>query len=246
MRPPERRREFLTQEGYAIVRGFFSRQEITAVAAAQDAYYRGETDSSPAFDWPAPRTCRARTRKHPYASFFQSPIASLLRDGRLAQLVSETTGMPAIRFWHDQLLYDEPRPAGEIKYHWHRENSRWLTCQASIMATAWIPLCDFTHDMGPITIVPTGRSKDDHKRMALQMGDLVIFPSQTLHGNPPNFSETPRRALAAHFASSDLRYHQAGKFSHVNERLVRKINGLPDFTDPRVCPLITPSGTSGP
>ena len=220
-----------------MVRGFFSREEIAEVAAAQDDHYLGEFDSSPAFDWPNPKPCKARSRKHPYASFFLKPLGKLLRDGRLAKLVKETCGMAGIRFWHDQLLYEEPREEEKIDYHWHRENSRWLTCDASQMTTAWIPLTDFTHEMGPITIAPKGH-EDEMKRMVLKAGDLVIFTAETLHGNPPNFGDKPRRALAAHFASEDLKYREAGKFSHVNERVVQKKNGEPDFTDERVCPLL--------
>ena len=74
--------------------------------------------------------------------------------------------------------------------------------------------------------------------MTLQAGDLVILDSHTLHGNPPNFGQIPRRALAAHFASGDLCYRASGKFSHVNERVVSQINGAPNFSDDRVCPVI--------
>lgn len=79
---------------------------------------------------------------------------------------------------------------------------------------------------------------DESRRIVLDAGDLVLFPSTTLHGNPPNFGDQPRRALAAHFASADLHYQSAGRFSHVNERIVRKKDGLPDFQDPTVCPVI--------
>lgn len=237
MRPLERRQEFLRQEGYLIVRGFFSAKEIAAVAAAQDSYYEGIFDSEPDFNWPKPRPCQARSRKHPYASFFLLALAELLRDGRLAKLVKESTGMNSIRFWHDQLLYEEPKPTAKLDYHWHRENSRWLTCAASQMATAWIPLTDFTHEMGPITLVPKNGDEATKKRMVLKAGDLVIFPADTLHGNPPNYSDKARRAVAAHFASGDLRYQQAGTFKHVNERIVTRKIGQPDFSDERVCPL---------
>lgn len=102
------------------------------------------------------------------------------------------------------------------------------------MVTAWIPLIDFNPKMGPITMMP----HDESRRIVLDAGDLVLFPSTTLHGNPPNFGDQPRRALAAHFASADLHYQSAGRFSHVNERIVRKKDGLPDFQDPTVCPVI--------
>ncbi|MEJ6643089.1 MAG: phytanoyl-CoA dioxygenase family protein [Akkermansiaceae bacterium] len=238
MRPRDRRREFFQQEGSLVVKNFFSASEIAGAAKAQDAYYRGEYDREPEFDWPRPRKCRARARKHPYASFFSKALAKLLRDGRLAHLIQESCDMPNVRFWHDQLLYEEPREIGEINYHWHREESRWKTCAADQMITAWIPLVDFTPEMGPITLVPEGRDLETHRRMALHAGDLVLFGKSLLHGNPSNFGDQPRRALAAHFASGDLRYQACGKFSHVNERIVRRLDGLPDFQDERVCPLI--------
>lgn len=173
------------------MRGFFSAEEIAEVATAQDAFYQGGFDSEPEFRWPLPRPCNARSRKHPYASFFLSPLAKLLRDGRLAKLVKESLGTPSIRFWHDQLLYEEPKPSAPLDYHWHREKSRWLTCAASQMATAWIPLTEFTHEMGPITIVPSGKEHPAMKRMVLRAGDLVIFPADTLHGNPPKLWRQP-------------------------------------------------------
>ena len=232
--------EQLRLQGYLIVRNFFPVTEITKVRQAQDAYYQGEINTAPAFNWPNPRPSKARSRKHPYSSFFRSEISTLLRDGRLARLLLDTTGLPSIRFWHDQLLYEEPRQKSETKYHWHQEETRWKTCQATEMLTAWIPLIDFSHDMGPITIVPRNHDLSDHKRMTLNQGDLVIFDKTITHGNPQNFGKIPRRALAAHFATGDLHYQPSGKFSHINERLVRTKNGVPDFTDPAVCPLLAP------
>ena len=238
MRPQERRKEFFQQEGYLVVKGFFPATEIAGAAQAQDAYYRGEFDREPEFDWPHPRKCQTRTRKHPYASYFSSALTKLLRDGRLARLIQKSCQLSSVRFWHDQLLYEEPRESSEINYHWHREESRWKTCDAAEMITAWIPLMDFTPEMGPITLVSKGRDLENHRRMALQAGDLVLFGRSLLHGNPPNLGDRPRRALAAHFASGDLTYRSSGKFSHVNERIVRQPNGVPDFQDERVCPLI--------
>ena len=236
MRPPEKRRPSPLPGGHLIIKNFFPQGEITRVRTAQDAYYQGHINTTPDFKWPPPRPTRARCRKHPYASFFRSELATLLRDGRLARLICEQLKLPKIRFWHDQLLYEEPRTEAEENYHWHREESRWRTCAASQMLTAWIPLTDFTPAMGPLSIMSGGKIH----RIALNSGDLILFSSTTLHGNPPNLGHKPRRALAAHFASADLHYQKNGKFRHVNERLVRRVNGLPDFSDPSLCPLMTP------
>lgn len=230
----EHKRKFLAREGYLIVRGFFPQNEVAALITEQNAFYRGEYDLTPPFIWPQIRSCQAKTRKHPYASFFCSGMAKITRDGRLATQIKDNFNLNQLRFWHDQLLYEEPHRSKKINYHWHREESRWLTCCARKMVTAWIPLVDFTPEMGPITMM----SHDKPCRMTLSAGDLVIFPSTTLHGNPPNYGDQPRRALAAHFASADLHYQKNGKFSHMNERIVRRIDGLPDFQDPKICPLV--------
>ena len=221
-----------------MAKGFFQAREIAEAAHAQDAFYRGEYDREPEFAWSRPRKCRARTRKHPYASFFSTTLDRLLRDGRLGALIQDSCKMPTVRFWHDQLLYEEPREAGEVNYHWHREESRWRTCAAEKMITAWIPLNDFTPEMGPITLAPSGPEIENHRRMVLNAGDLVLFDKTLLHGNPPNFGNRPRRAIAAHFASGDLSYRAHGTFSHVNERIVRNVDGVPDFQDERVCPIV--------
>ena len=220
------------------MRGFFETEEISRVREAQDAFYCGEVNQMPDFSWPKPKTSVAKSRKHPYASFFRKEMRELIRDGRLGALIREVADLEKVRYWHDQLLYEECREIGEVIYHWHREESRWMTCEAEKMVTAWIPLMDFTYEMGPITIVPKGRDLKEMKRMVLKAGDLVLFDRQTLHGNPPNFGKRARRALAAHFASGEISYRPYEKFSHVNERLVQRQDGVPDFQDERVCPVV--------
>lgn len=251
MRTLDRRREFLAQEGYVIIREFFPREEIAEVRTAQDRFYLGEYDHEPEFSWPRPRVTSARSRKHPYASFFISPLEKMLRDGRLARLLGEVTGMTGVRFWHDQLLYEAPNRSGKKGAQWHSEKSRWMTCDTGLMATAWCPLVDFSPEMGPITMVPRSQNSGtilvpsdwepepgEERRMALAAGDLVIFSWTMIHGNPPNDGGIPRRSVAAHFCEKEISYAKNGRFSHVNERLVRQVSGVPDFQDERVCPLI--------
>ncbi|MGE9267321.1 MAG: phytanoyl-CoA dioxygenase family protein [Verrucomicrobiales bacterium] len=245
------RRSVLCGEGFTVVRGFFSREEIAEVRAGQERFYQGEWETEPAFAWPKPRrVSRARSRKHPYASFFIKSLGRLLRDGRLARLVAGETGMAGVRFWHDQLLYEEPARR-EKSAQWHTERSRWMTCETGMMATAWIPLVDFSEEMGPITMVAGSQNEGEllippewepecgrRRAMSLRAGDLVIFDWHMVHGNPPNVSNLTRRAVAAHFCEDEIRYRPCGRFSHVNERLVRRIGGQPDFQDERVCPLL--------
>ena len=171
----EHQRKFLLREGYLIVRSLFPRDEVAALIAEQNAFYRGEYDLTPPFIWPQIRSCQAKTRKHPCASFFCSGMAKLTRDGRLASQIKDNFNLPLA-----------PRR---------------------------------------ITLAYLLRQKNGHR----------LDTARRFH---PRNGAQPRRALAAHFASADLNYQKNGKFSHVNERIVRRIDGLPDFRDPKICPLV--------
>ena len=119
------------------------------------------------------------------------------------------------------------------------------------MVTAWIPLDTITPEMGPITMVrksarrewlelPDGWSPETNHILpaTVQPGDAALFCWHTVHGNPPNWGQTPRRAIALHYAIDEISYLSHGKFSHLNERTVRECAGRPDFTDDSVCPLL--------
>ena len=73
MRPQERRREFLQSQGYLIVRNFFASGEVTRVRHAQDAYYQGESNLTPTFQWPQSRPCSVRSRKHGEEGLMTTP-----------------------------------------------------------------------------------------------------------------------------------------------------------------------------
>jgi ectoine hydroxylase-related dioxygenase (phytanoyl-CoA dioxygenase family) len=251
--------ERIAWAGAVVLPAVFTEEDLALARKGQEAYYRGEMDLTPGFSWPAPRPATSRSRKHPYASFFRSELAALARSSILAERIREVTGFDELRFWHDQLLWEEPRAAakGEVENHWHTERSRWKTCEAALMVTAWIPLDEVTAAMGPITMVEGSEQlrwidlpeawvpeEQERRAMVLRPGAVSLHCWHTIHGNPPNFGASPRRVLAAHFACGPVSYQHAGKFSHVNERVVRQIAGVPDFADERVCPRLGPGPTS--
>ena len=96
------------------MRSLFPRDEVAALIAEQNAFYRGEYDLTPPFIWPQIRSCQAKTRKHPCASFFCSGMAKLTRDGRLASQIKDNFNLNQLRFWHDQLLYEEPHRSKKL------------------------------------------------------------------------------------------------------------------------------------
>ncbi|MEM9080471.1 MAG: phytanoyl-CoA dioxygenase family protein [Verrucomicrobiota bacterium] len=166
--------------------------------------------------------------------------------------MATATGAHTVRLWLDQLLLEQSaRPNTPPKYHWHTERSRWKTCACDLMVTAWIPLTEIIPNLGPLTLVrhtarhqwlnlPNNYQPDPNDLLPapLQPGDALLFCWHTVHGNPPNFSQKPRRALAAHFALNQINYQPHGNFSHHNEKVVSQSKNLPNFQDPHVCPLL--------
>ena len=79
----------------------------------------------------------------------------------------------------------------------------------------------------------------------LRRGDVTFHHCRTVHGSGANRTAAPRRSVAIHLQPGDnrrvpdregegeLRYHR-------NDELVRVVDGLPDYTDPRICPVIWP------
>ena len=212
----------------------------------------GHADLTPNFEWPLPRARKCRSWKTPYSTHFRSELAALARSPRLLKKIAQATNAQSLHLWFDQLLWEEPSRRGQaIDYHWHTERSRWKTCRARLMVTAWIPLAPITPAMGPITMasgtsqrrwleLPDGWQPEpsDILPALVQPGDAALFCWHTVHGNPPNLDNAPRRAIALHYAIDDLRYQPYGKFSHLNERVVAKDQGLPDFADERVVPQV--------
>lgn len=238
--------------GFRFLSHVFSEEEVAQARHGQEQLMAGKGDLAPNFKWPLPRARKCRSWKTPYSTHFRSELAALAHSPRLLKRIAQATEAQSLRLWFDQLLWEEPAARAQpIDYHWHTERSRWKTCQARLMVTAWVPLDTITPAMGPITIadgsaqrkwveLPDGWQPEetDILSASVQPGDAALFCWHTVHGNPPNLGNAPRRAIALHYAVDDLHYQPHGKFSHLNERVVKKHAGLPDFTDERVAPSV--------
>ncbi len=81
----------------------------------------------------------------------------------------------------------------------------------------------------------------------LPRGSLTFHHCRTIHGSGPNLSDAPRRSVAIHLQPGDNRYVAAPALEdgtaqdHRNDHLVRRVDGLPDYTDPRICPVVWPA-----
>lgn len=81
----------------------------------------------------------------------------------------------------------------------------------------------------------------------LKAGEISFHHCLTIHGSGPNLSDQPRRSIAVHLQDEANRWkwhaYEDGRIAaHDNDWLVRKVDGVPDYTDPEVCPVLWREG----
>jgi hypothetical protein len=102
----------------------------------------------------------------------------------------------------------------------------------------------FNHDLDG----PERRLRENghavHKRVAtLRRGQVSFHHCRTVHGSGPNRGPHPRRSMAIHMQTGDNRHRVAstddGRIAeHFNDRLCRRVGGVPDYTDPDLFPVL--------
>ena len=77
----------------------------------------------------------------------------------------------------------------------------------------------------------------------LPRGSVTFHHCRTVHGSGPNRSGAPRRSMAVHLQPTDNRHRAVADDGrptyHRNDELVRHVDGVPDYTDPRICPVLS-------
>jgi hypothetical protein len=89
----------------------------------------------------------------------------------------------------------------------------------------------------PVTKVP----------VELRRGQVSFHHCLTMHGSGPNKSDLPRVALAVHMQPASNRWREfiyrmpdGTTRNHDVEVLCRRRDGVPDYTDPAICPQLWP------
>jgi ectoine hydroxylase-related dioxygenase (phytanoyl-CoA dioxygenase family) len=207
-------------------------------------------------------------RKNDYTSLMVRQLGDLVRWPAISAVAARLSGAAGIRLWADQLLWKPPGVAdGTANVGWHTDRQYWQSCTSTAMLTAWVPFHDCDARTGGMTLVE-GSHLWDQPRLDFFDGDLeglerrfasggrpvvkfsAVLPRgsvsfhhcRVVHGSGPNRSDAPRRSMAIHFQPADNRYQPVGEDGeptyHRNDELVRRVDGVPDYTDPRICPLL--------
>jgi hypothetical protein len=205
-------------------------------------------------------------RKNDYTTLRVRDLADLARYPLIAACAARLSGAPGLRLWHDQLLYKPTNTAGDAgNVAWHTDRYFWQTCSSEDMLTAWIPYADVSGSDGAMSMVDGSHRWTDElqikwesapfsaidavlaERQAtlvpieLKRGQVSFHHCKTLHGSGPNLGAAPRRSLVVHFQPATNEYVERGYY-HPNDDLVATTaSGVPDYSDPRICPTLWPA-----
>lgn len=208
-------------------------------------------------------------RKNDYASRMVRQLADLVAFPLIAAVAARLSGVTEIRLWHDQLLFKPPEAtprSGNVG--WHTDRQYWQTCSSQEMLTAWAPFTPVDATMGPLTFVEGSHrwdqqrldfwnpdlvageqnfARDDAVKVAvpLERGQVTFHHCRTVHGSGPNRAKVPRRSMAIHLQPADNHFVSATEADgtpayHRNDDLVRRVDGVPDYADPRISPRLYP------
>ena len=160
------------------------------------------------------------------------------------------------------------RPGATANVGWHTDRQYWQSCSSVEMLTAWVGFHDvdetggsvsfldgshrwdltgldfFDQDLGSIeAVVRRSGYAFDKRPVTLRRGQVSFHHSKTIHGSGPNHADRPRRSLAIHLQPADNRWSptelpDGALASHANDQFVRQVDGVPDYTDPRLCPVL--------
>ncbi len=153
---------------------------------------------------------------------------------------------------------------------WHTDRQYWQCCTSERMLTAWVGFHDVDPAGGSVGFVDRSSHWDvtgldffsqdldglarsveaqghamDVVPTTMKRGQVSFHNCKTIHGSGPNRSGVPRRSIAIHLQDGDNAWREhrdaAGtNADHTNNRLVRRVDGRPDYTDPAVCPTLYP------
>jgi hypothetical protein len=153
---------------------------------------------------------------------------------------------------------------------WHTDRQYWQSCSSGEMLTAWVAFHDVDDTSGSVSFLDGSHrwevdgldffSQDLDQladRIAAQGFDLRVRPTtmrrgqvsfhacRTVHGSGPNHGSAPRRSLAIHLQPGDNTWRRHATADgvparHGNDLLVQHVDGVPDYSDPRICPQLWP------
>jgi len=210
------------RDGFVVVPGVFSREEIASFAEAVDQAIAEREDKLPGM---AERDQYDRMFTQYYNLWESSPLVRRWTFApRLAEIASRLLQAPALRLYCDQSFYKEPGSSGTGVH----QDYRLLSIEETQTLNAWIPFEGCTrdagalaylpgsHKFGPVTNLDLALGRDplaDVRRLIdnpvfleLEPGSVAFHHVLTYHLSSPNQSSRTRKAMAiTYFADGSTR-----------------------------------------
>ena len=235
-------------------------------AGDHDAPFPGRTRYDD-YDW---QPGQEGLRKNDYAAQQVRELLALATLPIIGAVAARLAGDAPIRLWHDQLLYKPTeQPGAEANVGWHTDRQYWSTCTSTTMLTAWVPFHPCDAETGTITMIDGSHRWEDVGDLdffdgrfegadhapagqeavqvpaVLRRGQVSFHHNRTIHGSGPNRSARPRRSMAIHLQVGENRWQDVapapGKEAyHRNDELAPRVDGVPDYADPRLFPQLWP------
>lgn len=240
---------------------------LDAAELGMRRFYEGDLDSTGVNPPGWKPTPGDGLRKDDYASLCVKQLADLVRYPMIGATAARLSGARGIRLWHDQLLYKPVnRPGTKANVGWHTDRQYWQCCTSTEMLTAWVAFHDVTPEGGSVGFFDGSHTWDisnldffsqdldgmessarkqgfsvNIRPTTMKRGQVSFHHCRTVHGSGPNRSTEPRRSIAIHLqpTTNQPQVNADGTIAqHHNNTVTRQVDGLPDYADPRVCPLL--------
>lgn len=224
-------KRFYDENGYLVVESLFSEEELAGVRERVDALV-ADPDSAPEGvtvgregDTKAETKGTGAVRGGAFLVRFVPFFQDFARTPKLLDVVRGLLG-PRVKVFRDQMLLKPP--GGQAK-PLHQDQSYFLVEPEDDLVTAWIALDEATVDNGCMTYVPGSHRHGifpitpdperpvhhvpdtgdldlpDAVACPVPPGSVIFHHGCSLHASAENRTDTWRKALIMHFATSDAR-----------------------------------------
>ncbi|NQU38613.1 MAG: phytanoyl-CoA dioxygenase family protein [Lentisphaerae bacterium] len=220
---------FFNDNGYVLLRGFFSEQEMQAMKELRDratarageaggSFHDGPAhyDVEPLASDPTGKTMGLRKIQEAYQ--VEPAFREVMAQDKLLDIVEDLIG-PNI-YYHSSKLMCKPGNGGRRK-PWHQDFAYWSGMQPN-QVTVWTAVDKATTENGCMQLIPGSHKRgliEHHQIEDLQIqedsladedilvaemdpGDTLIFSVLTLHASDPNLSPHSRLSCIIDFDSA--------------------------------------------
>lgn len=228
--------EKFSRDGFLIVEGLLSADEIAAARARFEPLFGGEFETGlqpDEWNWRQGRDSDALTRQICNGWKSDRTIAGIVLRQDIGEACARLRGWPGARINQDNVIW---KPPGSKALGFHQDDSYQAWIEPNEMMTCWITLDDTRADQGTIEYVrgshrwplspPIGQfhapddpladmraaarcagQEPDIVAIEVPAGSAVLHHGRTWHGSRANSGSAPRRSVISHCASSQARHH---------------------------------------